>query len=163
MLKELHDETVAPREGDLETLVDVRATMILEAQLAEKVEKTKATRRAVVDSYDHEIAALEERREGYRGQIERFLERTGENAEFPDVGTAYLASTPEKVDLVDEAAIPADVRNVFEKTRTETALDRAAVKAFALEKLRETGELLPGFEFVPESKALRIRKRGGKT
>lgn len=163
MLKELHDEAVVPREGDLETLVDVRATMILEGQIASKIEKTKATKRAVVDSYDHEIAALEERREGYRGQIERFLEASGENAEFPDVGTAYLATEPEKMELVDAAAIPDDLRKTFTLTHTVEKLDVAAVKSEALERLRETGELVPGFDLKPETKSLRIRKRGGKS
>src|SRR5438105_1251970 len=106
MLKELLDEEI-----DEETLLSyteydiasVRQLMVRREQLLAQREKNAEIKRAVFDSYEardqkltDDVARLEQR-------IRNAVQDLG-TVSLPDVGTAYLARTKAKVDILDRAA-----------------------------------------------------------
>ncbi len=162
MLKDLYEEPIETdfSEKPLETVLDVRTSLIVIEQQTRKVEKTKETKRAVLDAYDAQIAAGENAIERERERVREYLERAGENVVLPDVGTAYLRNVDEKVNVVDVEQVPDDLKKAFTTTKRTDVLDVAGLKKHVLDRVKETGEIPAGFELVPASRELSIRKAG---
>ncbi len=156
MLPELYDEQV-----DAEPAVDVvsaRRLMIEIRQLLREIVKTQEIKKAVLATYDARIDTLEERKARAERYLRDFLLNAngGEKLALPDVGTAYLATMPEKVVVSDKKAAEAKYRAQFVKTTT--AFDETRFKEWALKQIKTTGEIPDGCEYVPETRDLRIRE-----
>lgn len=155
MLPELYDEQVEIPE-QVADVVSARRLMISIRQLAKEIEQTKATKAAVVASYDAKVDTLEERKTKAEGYLRAYLTNAngGEKLALPDVGTAYLATSKPKIEIVDKAT----VESVFGTLFTKAVFDLTAFKKSALENALDTGEIPPGCQFVPETQDLRIRE-----
>lgn len=155
MLPELYDEQVEIPE-QVPDVVTARRLMIAIRQLAKEIEQTKATKQAVLASYDAKVQTLEERKAKAEGYLRDFLLNAngGEKLALPDVGTAYLVKSKPKIEIVDKAV----VESVFGKLFTKTVFDPTAFKKAALEQVQSGGEIVAGCQYVPETFDLRIRE-----
>lgn len=155
MLPELYDEQVEIPE-QVPDVVTARRLMIAIRQLAKEIEQTKATKQAVLASYDAKVQTLEERKAKAEGYLRDFLLNAngGEKLALPDVGTAYLVKSKPKIEIVDKAV----VESVFGALFTKTVFDPTAFKKATLERIQAGYEIPEGCEFVPETQDLRIRE-----
>lgn len=157
MLRELQDEPTGLDEVadafEPQDELAVRGILIRLEQLGRDEARVKATRDAVVGSYNDQLERIEDQKAWLRSSLQAWLERGGE-AKFPDAGTAYLAKGKPKVQVVDRDAFRAATADVFVK---ET-WDETWAKAYALERALEAGEIMPGVELVPGGPELRVRK-----
>lgn len=135
----------------------VRDALLRIAALEERRARLAQTKMAVIDRYDHALAAVERQIDRFRQAVETWIVEAngGKAVSFPDVGTAYLQAQKPRVEVAD--------RDAFERWATERryvreVVDLALAKAEALRLIQETGEIAPGAEYVPERKALRIRR-----
>jgi hypothetical protein len=160
MLRELYDEETGLEEygpdewGSFEPQDElaVRRLMIRLEQVTRDRETIEARKRAVVQSYDEQIARFEEDEKFIRSSLQVWCERHGKTT-FPDVGTVSLAKGNPKIEVSDRDALKENVGAMF----TKEVFDETAAKAYALERALE-GELLPGVTFVPGGPSLRVRK-----
>lgn len=157
MLRELQDEPTG-----LEDVADafepqdelaVRGILIRLEQLGRDQATIKARRDAVVGSYNDQLERLADQEGFLRRSLQAWLER-GNDAKFPDVGTAYLQKGAPKIRVVDRDAFREATKDVFVK---ET-WDETWAKNYALGLALESGEIMPGVELVPGGPELRVRK-----
>lgn len=133
----------------------LRSAMIRLQQLDADTDVTKRRKQMVVSAYDRDLERLAEQARELRTSIEAYLvNHGGEKVRFPDVGTAYLAKSDPKIEIVDEDAFKAATEAAF----TKPVFDATSAKAYALEQALETGEIIPGTELKPAGKRLAIRK-----
>lgn len=166
MINELENEAtgleeIDPEQLDLEQpleldggdVVGVRRLMIRIQQLDRDAEAVKATKAAVVASYDDQLSKIEKTKAWLRSSLQAYVERHG-NVKLPDVGTAYLQPGDPKVTVVDREAF----RGEFEELFTKPAFDETAAKNYALEQIKAGHPLPPGVDVIPGGPQLRIRK-----
>jgi hypothetical protein len=135
----------------------VRDVLLRIAALEERRAQLEALKRSIIDRYDHSITQLDRQIQRFRQSVEAWILQAneGRSVSFPDVGTAYLQTVAEKVEVADREAFErwAQSRRILREV-----VDLPRAKEEALRLLKATGEIAPGAEYVPERKALRIRK-----
>lgn len=96
---------------------------------------------------DEKIQDLEKEAQAIRKGLEAFIVNynNGESISYPDVGTAYVSSRVE-LDIEDEDAVIDYLKkeNRQDLIRVKEMVIKKDFKAFAQEKLENTGQLLPG-------------------
>lgn len=137
-------------EGDVRTL---RRTMIRLAQLDRETDRVKATKAAVVASYDEALRKIDRDRRFLRSSLQAYVERHGQ-VKLPDVGTAFLQTGEPKVEVSDPDAFRDALADLF----VRPVFDEAAARRYALERAVESGELVDGTTLVPGGPQLRLRK-----
>jgi hypothetical protein len=157
MLRELQDEPTGLEEVadafEPQDELAVRGILIRLEQLGRDQAAIKARRDAVAAAYNDQLERIADQEGFLRRSLQAWLER-GNDAKFPDVGTAYLQKGSPKVRVVDRDAFRAATGDVFVK---ET-WDETWAKNYALALALESGEIMPGVELVPGGPELRVRK-----
>lgn len=153
MLRELFEEPVELEAEELEDEMAVRSALIRIQQLEVDEERVKATRTAVVESYDRKLQEIEEQRRWLRQMLQAWVERHGKTS-FPDVGTAYSRRGDPAIEVTDRTAFKKALGDVF----TKQTFDETAAKAYALERVLDHGELVDGTRLRPGGPTLGIRK-----
>lgn len=160
MLHELFDEeTGLDGVDDVLPLNDelaVRGVLIRLEQLGRDRDAVKRRRDAVTQAYDDQLGRISEQESWLRSSLQAWLE-AGNEAKFPDAGTAYLQKGQPKIRVSDRDAFRAATADVFVK---ET-WDETWAKSYALQLALESGEIMPGVELVPGGPELRVRKAAG--
>jgi hypothetical protein len=166
MLDELNHEAtgleeIDPEQLDLEQplhldsgdVVGLRRLMIRIQQLDADRERVKATKAAVVASYDDQLGRIAKTSQWLRSSLQAYVERFGK-VQLPDVGTAYLQDGDPKVEVVDREAFKVEFGEMF----TKPVFDETAAKRYALEQAKAGQPIAPGVDIVPGGPQLRIRK-----
>lgn len=161
MINELQGEATGLDELDLEQplelnsddVVGLRRVMIRLQQLDAEEERVKATKAAVVASYDGQLDRIGRDRAFLRSSLQAYVERYGK-VQLPDVGTAYLQAGDPRIDVVDREAFKGEFADLF----TKPTFDETAAKRYALEQIKEGHPLPPGVDVIPGGPQLRIRK-----
>lgn len=138
--------------GIRQLMLQVRANQANVERLKELLAMITAQYRAEIQRYEQKIGEAKE-------MIHRWLMTSGQTKlRFPDVGTAYLTTRGESVDLRDAEAFQSYARQIGILAQLQTvSLDTAAAKAWALERIRADGEIPPGMEVVPARQVLALR------
>lgn len=157
MLHELQDEPTGLEEVadsfEPQDELAVRGILIRLEQLGREQASIKQRRDAVAAAYNEQIERLADQEAWLRRSLAAWLE-AGNEAKFPDVGTAYLQKGSPKIRVVDRDAFRDATGDVFVK---ET-WDETWAKNYALQLALESGEIMPGVELVPGGPELRVRK-----
>jgi len=137
--------------------MSVRDVLLRIAALEERRAQLEALKRSIIDRYDHSIIQLDRQIQRFRQSVEAWIidVNEGRSVSFPDVGTAYLQTVAEKVEVADRDAFEEWARG---REILKQVVDVTRAKGEALSLLKTTGEIPPGAEYVPERKALRIRR-----
>lgn len=159
MIEPLHtDEPVSELTWDDPTdLVAIRNLMILREKAIRARTLKKDLLAQITHLYRDEIDRLDDRIERIEESVKTGLIRVngGEPARFPDVGTAYLRKTPEKI-LVDSTML-ATVSQELGTGTDEWVPDVAATKKRLLEAIHRSGEVPSGVTVVPADVDVTIR------
>lgn len=133
--------------------VGVRQLLIELAVLARRRQKTRGTLEAVKATYQQRLAALDQREAAVRSSLEVWCERHGK-ASFPDAGGCHLAQRTPALAIADRAAFDAwAVAHGFTRQIADTDAARAEADAV----FAESGEVVPGLEWVQPEPTLVVR------
>lgn len=161
MLRELQDEPTGLEEvRDAFVPQDelaVRGILIRLEQLGREQAVVKGRRDAVTAAYNEQLERLADQEGWLRRSLQAWLEQPGNEAKFPDAGTAYLQKGKPKIKVVDRDAFREATADVFVKA----TWDETWAKDYALGLALESGEIMPGVELVPGGPELRVRKAAG--
>lgn len=156
---EMHDDEVEMSFGEGEEGVPAlvgRAELYRIHKAEREIDRLKGILAAITEAYRQRIDRHEDAIAYHRASLVQMLEH-GEKVSFPDLGTAYLTTVRARVEVTD--------RQMAEKVAEELGCmvavpDMKALKARVASQVTEgTGEIPPGFEFVPERKTVTVKRR----
>jgi len=144
--------------GPIDDPLVARTLLIENARAARKIEMIKQTAALVAKDYADRAHRLEVRQGEIRDQLRLYLERNpGAQVNFPEVGSAHLASRGEKVHVEDADAFSKWAMEHAGERFYREVFDRPAAQAWALQMLRADGETPDGCTYEPAHKSLTIR------
>ena len=154
--EEYHDPDDIDQPAETFDLPVIRRFLIRLAQIDRERDEMSSTKAAIVARYDERDRELRAQAEKIRDTVRDWIERfhDGQKVSFPDVGTAFLRKTPEKI-RVDDADLFR--RWALAEGLTKSVLDETSAKKLALEHALQSGELVPGVALEPAGVGLTVK------
>lgn len=157
----LYDELAAFEPVEMDTAHDAvmddmtcRDAMIDIARLADEHTRLRTLLVEITDRYRERMKELDDKEDYLREQITRWLEVTDQRkVDFPDLGSATIRRTPDKVLIEDMERVKSEFGDRF----TKPTFDEPAFKAWAKERWLMDGELVGGIRALPEGRIVAIK------
>ena len=144
-----------PHEGPVSDEMTARNLMIEAERLARKVDLIERTQKAIALQYEARVEAAEKRISEIRQQLQLYVEMHGP-VKFEEIGQVFLSKRGDKLRVTDAGSFADWTFSQGQSFKIEQ-FDKVAAAKWALEQVRETGEVPPGTEYVPQGMGLTIR------